>query len=1162
MNLDENAVQQVTDYFSLMRLLSEKLDWEINAEAAQDDVTFDWSGDELHLSESSARRLNGGVVRQLRLTTSNAPWGIFFVEFNERNVYRTVLRQVLRGLVPKRRRELNLPAWKHDNLLFICTTRDYRRFTFAHFRGQQENRAVLATFSWERGDTHVRTLCEFNLPALSWPDDPSDEESWLKQWRGAFDVEAVTDKFFKSYHSVFKDAEAEVRKSVPEPETARLYTQRLFNRLMFLYFIQKKEWLSFEGDKRYLRALFTKAEGGGQNFMRDRLYWVFFAGMSNVLESREAHGIDELRRFRGDVPYLNGGLFDMEDEFDERGGVVLPNKVFAAILDLFEQYNFTVTESTPLDVQVAVDPEMLGKVFEELVTGRHETGSYYTPRPIVSFMCREALKYYLIDSAGLSQHEAERFVDDAEAEELPNAERVLDVLKTVRVCDPACGSGAYLLGMMQELLRLRGALFKSKQLDSDSVYLRKRSIIENNLYGVDKDRFAVQIACLRLWLSLAIESDKPQTLPNLDFKIECGDSLTGPRPDTNDQQLEMSRSLLVGRYQAAKAEFLACENHERKRKLRDEIDELQQEITLALNHKPQPPSQHKLEVARQQLTNLKRQLREAEKEKNQAKAAGVAKKIQAIKKTLVEWESASEEYEPGFDWAVEFAEVFSTARGDGGRWDGTFSMMNEVARQPMFTDRQVTANGEGFDIVLANPPYVRMELFKAEKPVLRRNFPDVHSDRADLYVYFYDRAQQLLKDGGVGCFISSNKWLRAGYGENLRRHLLDEQAFHLVVDFGELPVFKAATFPAVFLWQKQAREERPTTWAVITSLQDCYEEGPREHILRLAHTVPASSFAPGSPRLASSTTTELRRRMERSGPRLEEFTAGQILYGAKSGLNEAFVISKDERDRLIREDDRSGEVIKALVVGDDIRSYEVHFRQRYLLYMFHGVDGSRYRAVKNYLAPFRARLERRATKQEWYELQQPQATYALSFEKPKIIYPDIGKEMRFVLDNKGYFINDTGFALPVGDWYLLAILNARSAFQYLKTVCAALGDEEKGGRLRFKTQYMRALPVPIAHTTERDAIALLAKKVQKLHVSRRGMVEKFLHKVGISPPQSNSRSPLEQVWQLTAIEFTRHVRNGDLKTFNDARDDTHTLTERIGSIEREINERVAALYGL
>src|SRR5439155_14116048 len=182
-------------------------------------------------------------------------------------------------------------------------------------------------------------------------------EGWLKRWRTAFDVEAVTDKFFKDYHKVFVAVEEEVKATINDDEPARLYTQRLFNRLMFIYFIQKKGWLSFNGDEKYLRALFNAAEEKKENFLRDRLYWLFFSGMSNVAESREVHSLEILRERRGDVPYLNGGLFDMEDSWDERDGIKISNDDFRKILDLFERYNFTVEESTPIDVQVAVDPE-------------------------------------------------------------------------------------------------------------------------------------------------------------------------------------------------------------------------------------------------------------------------------------------------------------------------------------------------------------------------------------------------------------------------------------------------------------------------------------------------------------------------------------------------------------------------------------------------------------------------------------------------------------------------------------------------------------------------------------------------------------------------------------------------------------------------------------
>ena len=200
------------------------------------------------------------------------PWGIFFLQFNSEKIYRTALRRVLRGLVERRDRDASLPVWQHDHLLFICTTTDFQRFAFAHFAatvsrletsstGGRENwrRAVLSIFSWEQGDTHIRTLCEYNLPALAFPSDGfSDGAAWLKAWHTAFDVAAVTDKFFTDYQRVFAQVETAVQ-GIPQAETEarRLYTQRLFNRLMFLRFIEKKGWLTYNGDRNYLRALFN-----------------------------------------------------------------------------------------------------------------------------------------------------------------------------------------------------------------------------------------------------------------------------------------------------------------------------------------------------------------------------------------------------------------------------------------------------------------------------------------------------------------------------------------------------------------------------------------------------------------------------------------------------------------------------------------------------------------------------------------------------------------------------------------------------------------------------------------------------------------------------------------------------------------------------------------
>ena len=354
----------------------------------------------------------------------------------------------------------------------------------------------------------------------------------------AFDVEPVTRDFFAEYKRIFEAVEDSVDGFGSDAEDKRIFVQTLFNRLMFVYFLQRKGWLAFNGDKDYLNALWSSyraTEGENKNFYVDRLRLVFFAGLNNY-RSEDVTAEPEARRLIGDVPFLNGGLFDMTDQ-DARISIAVPDECLSEVFTkLFDRFNFTVMESTPFDMEVAVDPEMLGKVFEELVTGRHDSGAYYTPRPVVSFMCREALKGYLAgQDIGLGAEAIARFVDDRDPSGITPiaARRVSDALDEVKVVDPACGSGAYLLGMMQELVELQTILY-SDQLRNDarSLYEMKLHIIQNNLYGVDIDEFAVNIAMLRMWLSLAIdyEGSKLEPLPNLDFKVIRGDSLLGPDP--------------------------------------------------------------------------------------------------------------------------------------------------------------------------------------------------------------------------------------------------------------------------------------------------------------------------------------------------------------------------------------------------------------------------------------------------------------------------------------------------------------------------------------------------------------------------------------------------------------------------------------------------------
>ena len=229
----------------------------------------------------------------------------------------------------------------------------------------------------------------------------------------------------------------------------------------------------------------------------------------------------------GQVPYRNGGPFE-RNALDQQG-IVIGDHIIEALLapdGLFNRYNFTVTEATPLDTEVAVDPEMLGKLFEETVNERHSSGTYYTPRPVVSFMCRAALKGYLAgwNIPGLADNRNPDAVTQTQALDIANA------LTDLKALDPACGSGAFLLGMMQEILALNDSLFRAGHTPA-SLYRQKLNIITDNIYGADRDTLAVSTAMIRLWLSLAVDYDgagPPDPPPNLDLKLVAGDALAGP----------------------------------------------------------------------------------------------------------------------------------------------------------------------------------------------------------------------------------------------------------------------------------------------------------------------------------------------------------------------------------------------------------------------------------------------------------------------------------------------------------------------------------------------------------------------------------------------------------------------------------------------------------
>ena len=369
------------------------------------------------------------------------------------------------------------------------------------------------------------------------------------------DAANITRRFCQDYRDVYQRMETLIGQTgqLDGGAELRTFTQMLLGRLMFLRFIECKGWLTFNGHKDYLRALHAAGRFGRKSFYRGRLRPLFFQGLTVA-------GKQDCPAY-GCAPYLDAALFE-RSALDAKVHD-LPDGVFAGALGdersggLFYRYRFTVAESKPScrsnfasrggspsppaplprtgEGSGAVDPEMLGTVFEEWVTGRHGSGAYYTPRPVVSFMCREALKGYLIGKIALAPQTLADLVDRHDAAKLPvgRAREILAVLDDLKAVDPACGSGAYLLGLLQELIELYQAVYRHKRLgDASSLYDLKLRIIRRNIFGVDIDPSATHIAKFRLWLALAVEAAGPMALPNLDSQIATGDSLLAPSPES------------------------------------------------------------------------------------------------------------------------------------------------------------------------------------------------------------------------------------------------------------------------------------------------------------------------------------------------------------------------------------------------------------------------------------------------------------------------------------------------------------------------------------------------------------------------------------------------------------------------------------------------------
>jgi|LGVF01.1.fsa_nt_gb type I restriction-modification system DNA methylase subunit len=610
----------------------------------------------------------------------------------------------------------------------------------------------------------------------------------------AFQKERVTDDFYKAYKNVFEDVRQSLGK-VKSDAQAHAFTQILMNRLMLLYFVQKRQWLNNSAD--FLREFYNTCrqdERKNKSFYRDYLEPLFFRAFNRENGFEDLTIPDPVKEIFKNAPYLNGGMFVRLDEI-EPPELNVPDTSFDLMFDrLFERYNFTVSEDTPLDIELAIDPELLGNVYQRLVSEeeRGQAGLFYTQPTEVNFMCRRALIEYLARRLPEKRKEIilliMNYLDPPDDLNMP-WESIEKYLAEVKICDPACGSGAFLVAILHLLVDLRTLVRKKLNLDTDSFELKK-AIISQNLYGADVKAHAVRVAELRLWLSLVVDApddfvqkhpDDP-LLPNLTYRLRQGDSLieefagvplhlrgefitTGKRITQIMQKLcDLEYKIFHGK---VKTGDLAKTNAEHQK--------LERELFQGI-------LKNRMESIRRKIKSLKRTLNlrqpctiqeglfdKTPKQLSIDFKQDINKKIEALEHRLAEYKELLESEDFGklsernyVLWEIDFADVFMSKGG--------------------------------FDIIIGNPPYVRQEAIgpptivdrpttreerKAYKDKLIRSAQAYVgkqfriNKKSDLYVYFYYLGMSLLNKNGVFVFITSNSWLDVGYGAGLQEWLLN-----------------------------------------------------------------------------------------------------------------------------------------------------------------------------------------------------------------------------------------------------------------------------------------------------------------------------------------------------------------------------------------------------
>lgn len=701
---------------------------------------------------------------------------------------------------------------------------------------------------------------------------------------------------------------------------------------------------------------------------------------------------------------------------------------------------------------------MLSKWDDTGKTARNARGAFYTPREIVTYMCREALRQYLYRTLGSGNgiHQGiDKLLDTPDgkwesdsdprrslwnsntATMLPQA---IAALERVRVLDPACGSGAFPMGMLQLLMRCRVRLMgKAATVDA---YQQKLEILQNNVFGADIEPMAVEIARLRVWLSMIVEREsigQVEPLPNLDFKFVCADSLV-PLANEDVSGTDQVRGMTIADVSLKKGIL-----DQGAFDLADESELLEQLKKIRSRYFAATDSERKSELMHQ-------------------------------------FEEISNQLGGGV----------SSSRG---RQIADFhphsSTISETGHAPFF-DPDFMFGTDAFDVIIGNPPYVQLQKMKNQRVAYESLGYQSYNKTGDLYELFYERGLELLSKYGVLNYITSNKWMRNRYGKELREYLSRNAEVISLIDLGA-GRFSSATVDTNIVLLAKGRSDK--VFQAVKYADDSLAD-IAAYVAERATTIPfkfvdgntasdvGKKVPDGGPWvILTDIERDIKAKMEEVGTPLKQLDV-RIYRGVLTGLNDAFIIDKAKRDELIAADPKSAEIIHPVLRGRDIKRYHYEFADQYMIATHNGykyddtvfprVDVEKYPAVKEWLSSFEPKLSERADQGDTpYNLRK--CAYMGDFSQPKIVWGNLCLRAQYAMVKDDAIVCAPSPFIATDDWFLLGVLNSKAADWYVHQV----GVTRSGGYMEYKPVFVEQIPIPQnVPEKERTRIASLAQAIQ------------------------------------------------------------------------------------